>query len=113
MDRTYRISDLVALGPFKRAKLFKEIKEGRLRAHKAGFATVMAFCEAPRCGHSAAVDLAGLPPDLPIPDIALRLRCFACGRQEIKIHINVHELYAMAWGGEGYQGIAAVRVTGR
>ena len=41
MDRTYRISDLVEMGPFKRAKLFKEIREGRLRAHKAGFATII------------------------------------------------------------------------
>ena len=41
MERTFRISDLVRMGPWKKAKLFKEIREGRLKAHKAGFATIV------------------------------------------------------------------------
>jgi hypothetical protein len=70
-----------------------------------GFRTVTAFCEAAGCGRNAPVELAAFPPSLPIPDIALRLRCTACGdRRGIKIHINVNELYAKSWGGEGYHG---------
>ena len=36
-----------------------------------GYKTVMAF-NARGCGHNAPVPLAGLPPDFPISDIALR-----------------------------------------
>ena len=42
------------------------------------YKTVMAFCNATDCGHGAPVPLAGLPPELPIPDIALRLHCSKC-----------------------------------
>ena len=72
-----------------------------------GFRTVTAFCEAVGCGHSAPVPLAALPPSLPVPDIALRLRCSHCGRRAIKIYVNVSELYAKSWGGQGYHGIAS------
>jgi hypothetical protein len=39
MPRTFRLSELARLGPCKRSKLYVEIREGRLRAHKAGSST--------------------------------------------------------------------------
>ena len=34
----------------------------------------------------------------PIPDMALHLRCSKCGGRQIKVMINVKELYAKAYG---------------
>jgi len=67
---------------------------------------VMAFCEATGCGYSKPVPLDLFPPDLPVPDIALHLRCSRCGSKAIKIQINVTELYDQSWGGKGYRGLA-------
>ena len=57
------------------------------RAH--GYRTVVAFCDP--CGHDAVVSLDLFPDDLPIPDIALKVRCSACGSKRIMVHINVSE----------------------
>ena len=61
----------------------------------AGYKTVTAWCEGRGCVHHGDISLEGVPPDLPIPDIAvaLKLRCSSCGGREIKIQINVSELY--------------------
>ena len=67
-----------------------------------GYKTVMA--NARGCGHNAPVPLAGLPPDFPISDIALRLHCSECGARDIKIMLNVSELYDRSYGGRDYQG---------
>jgi hypothetical protein len=66
----------------------------------------MAFCEATGCGYSKPVPLDLFPPDLPVPDIALHLRCSRCGSKAIKIQINVTEFYEQSWGGKGYRGLA-------
>ena len=42
-----------------------------------GLRSVEARCEA--CGHEAVVNCDALPADLPAPNMALRLRCPACG----------------------------------
>jgi len=63
-----------------------------------GYRTVLAYCEAIRCYHEAEVPLAGWPLDLPVPDMALRLRCSECGGRNIRMMINIKELYARAPG---------------
>ena len=63
-----------------------------------GYRTVMAYCEAHNCGHGAEVPLKGWPPRLPVPDMALKLRCSQCGSRRIKMMVNVMELYARAYG---------------
>lgn len=63
-----------------------------------GFKTVMAYCEAEGCFHGAEVPLDGWPLDLPVPDMALKLRCSQCGSRRIKMTINVTELYARTPG---------------
>jgi hypothetical protein len=63
-----------------------------------GYRTVMAYCEAHDCGHGAEVPLKGWPADLPVPDMALKLRCSQCGSRRIRMMVNVAELYARAHG---------------
>jgi hypothetical protein len=53
-----------------------------------GYRTVMAYCEAHNCMHDAEVPLKGWPPDLPVPDMALKLRCSKCGSQRIRMMVN-------------------------
>ncbi|MBO1905849.1 hypothetical protein J4G37_13215 [Microvirga sp. 3-52] len=60
--------------------------------------TVAAFCQANGCDHDATVPLHGWPDQTPIPDMALRLRCSKCGSRQIKMMINVEELYRMTHG---------------
>ena len=45
---------------------------GNMREH--GVRSVAAHCQEPSCGHSASVNVDGLPDDFPVPDVALRLR---------------------------------------
>ena len=68
------------------------------RSLAEGYRTVMAYCEAHNCGHGAEVPLKNWSPDLPVPDMALRLRCSKCGSHRIRIMVNVKELYARAHG---------------
>lgn len=63
-----------------------------------GMNTVSAFCEARGCGHDATISLDGWPDDIPIPDMALKLRCSHCGGKTIKIMIDVVALYAKTPG---------------
>jgi hypothetical protein len=63
-----------------------------------GYRTVMAYCEAYNCSHGAEVPLKGWPADLPVPDMALKLRCSQCGSRRIRMMVNVAELYARAHG---------------
>ena len=46
-----------------------------------GVRSVTAECKA--CKREAAVNCDALPADLPVPDVALRLRCSACGSKQI------------------------------
>lgn len=55
---------------------------GNLRAQ--GIRAVDAFCQAISCGHEATLDVAGLPDDVAVPDVALRLRCTHCGGRDIR-----------------------------
>jgi hypothetical protein len=68
------------------------------RSLAEGYRTVMAYCDAHNCGHSAEVPLEGWPSDLPVPDMALKLRCSKCGSRRIRMMVNVKELYAKAHG---------------
>ena len=63
-----------------------------------GYRTMMAYCEAHSCGHGAEVPLKGWPPRLPVPDMALKLRCSHCGSRRIRMMVNMKELYARAHG---------------
>ncbi len=63
-----------------------------------GYRTVMAYCDAPNCGHNAEVPLKGWHPDLPVPDMAFRLHCSLCGSRRVRMMVNVKELYARAHG---------------
>jgi hypothetical protein len=63
-----------------------------------GYRTLMACCEAHDCGHGAEVPLKGWSPDLPVPNMALKLRCSKCGSRRIRMMVNVKELYAKAHG---------------
>ena len=81
----------------------KEIPPPTIASSRAsGLNTVAAFCEARGCHHDAVISLEGWPDDMPVSDMALRLRCSKCGGRQIKIMINVKELYAAAQGA-GYQ----------
>jgi hypothetical protein len=53
-----------------------------MREH--GVRSVAAHCQVVGCGHSASVNVDGLPDDFPVPDAALRLRCSRCGSRNVK-----------------------------
>ena len=55
---------------------------GNMREH--GVRSVAAECHEIRCGHLGSVNVDDLPDDVPVPDVALRLRCSACGSRNIK-----------------------------
>jgi hypothetical protein len=65
-----------------------------------GYRTVMAYCEAHSCGHGAEVPLLGWALDLPVPDMALRLRGSKCGSRRVRMMVNVKELYARVHGAD-------------
>jgi hypothetical protein len=48
---------------------------GNMREH--GVRSVAAHCQVVGCGHSASFNVDGLPYDVPVPDVSLRLRCSA------------------------------------
>ena len=63
----------------------REIPPMTLASMRArGVTHVFAACEAHGCGHEGTVDVSSLPDELPVPDVALRMRCSACGRKRIK-----------------------------
>ena len=64
----------------------------------SGLHTVSVFCEGRDCHHDSVVSLDGWSDDMPIPDMVLHLRCSKCGGRQIKVMINVTELYATAHG---------------
>ena len=55
---------------------------GNMREH--GVRSVAAHCQDLSCGHSASVNVDHLADDVPVPDVALRLRCSACGSRNVK-----------------------------
>jgi hypothetical protein len=61
-----------------------------------GLNTVTAFCETGRFHHDTVISLDGWPDGMPIPDMALHLRCSKCGGWQIMMMIKVTELSAKA-----------------
>jgi hypothetical protein len=59
----------------------------------AGQTRITLYCKNRACGHSGEVQLAGLPPELAIPDIALSAVCSACGCRDIMTMIHIGDLY--------------------
>jgi len=53
-----------------------------MREH--GVRSVAAHCQQTGCGHAGSVNVDYLPDDLPVPDVALCLRCSACGSRNVK-----------------------------
>jgi hypothetical protein len=77
----------------------KEIAPATVASTRAlGLNTVAAFCEKRGCERSAVVSLNRWSGDVPIPDLALHLRCSKCGGRAIKIMLNVAELYLKTHG---------------
>jgi hypothetical protein len=62
---------------------------GSMRAQ--GVQSVLAFCATIGCRHEACVNVDALPDDLPVPDVALRLRCSKCGRRSVTTRPNWSE----------------------
>jgi hypothetical protein len=53
-----------------------------MREH--GVRAVLALCQKTSCGHTGSINADNLPDDFPVPDVALRLRCSACGSRNVK-----------------------------
>jgi hypothetical protein len=51
-----------------------------------GVWSISATCET--CHHEAVLSADQWPPDMPVPDIGLKLRCSACGSREIATRPN-------------------------
>jgi hypothetical protein len=49
-----------------------------------GVSAIIAYCEAQGFDHEATVDVSALSDEMPVPDVALKLRCSACGGRRIK-----------------------------
>ena len=56
-----------------------------------GCRTLMAECD--DCHREAVVDVSGFPNALPVPDVALKLRCAQCGSKSIRVRLNIAEYY--------------------
>jgi hypothetical protein len=69
---------------------------GNMRAH--GIRSIDAYCQSTGCGHEATIAVDGLPNDLPVPDVGLRLRCSRCGSRSIHTRPNWAELKAADMG---------------
>ena len=56
----------------------REIPPMTLASMRArGVTHVFAACEAHGCRHEGTVDVSSLPDELPVPDVALKMRCSA------------------------------------
>ncbi len=70
----------------------REIPPAAIRNNREnGCSTVVAFCDA--CNHEGVVDVSGFPDDFPVPDVALKLRCSACGSRRIGVQVDTDELH--------------------
>ncbi len=54
-----------------------------------GVKAVTVFCDP--CGHHADLPLDRFPNAFPIPDIAVRVRCSACGSKRIVVHLDMDD----------------------
>lgn len=55
---------------------------GKMREH--GVRSVAMHCQDIGCGHSGSLNVDSMPDDLRVPDVALLLRCSACGSRTVK-----------------------------
>ncbi|WP_018259596.1 hypothetical protein [Methylobacterium sp. WSM2598] len=60
-------------------------------------------CNATDCGHEATISTDRFPADLPFLDIALRVRCSACGAKPVGVMRDMLGVYARlhakySWG---------------
>jgi hypothetical protein len=69
---------------------------GNMRAH--GVRSIDAHCEAIGCGHASTLNVDGLPDELPVPDVSLKLRCSKCGSRSIHTRPNWLEMQAPGMG---------------
>lgn len=67
-----------------------------MREH--GARSISAYCEAIGCDHEATINVDGLPEELPVPDVALRLRCLRCRSRKIYTRPNWSEMRAAGMG---------------
>ena len=58
----------------------------RIRDFAPSTHAIIGYCG--QCGHSAAVNLEPLNPELTIPELRRRLRCAQCGGREVEIRIT-------------------------
>jgi hypothetical protein len=63
-----------------------------------GVRSIQVYCAAIGCGHSSTLNVDGLPDDLPVPDVSLRLRCSKCGSRSIQTRPNWTEMNAPGMG---------------
>ena len=57
----------------------------RIRDFDPATHAIIGYCG--QCGHSAAVNLEPLDPEMPVPELRRRLRCAECGSREVEIRI--------------------------
>ena len=70
----------------------REIRPATISDLKAlGCRTRAAECDAYH--REAVVDVSGFPDALPLPDVALKLRCAQCRSKRIRIRLNIAECY--------------------
>lgn len=86
---------------------------GWLRSEE-GDRTAFVHCNATGCGHEATISTDPFPDSLPFPDIALRLRCAACGSREVGVMRDVVGIYARLGRRTGWSmGAAGARPVAR
>ena len=79
-----------ALPPTSEAQRQPLCLTSRERQNFATGPSVLAWCEA--CGQHAVLNADHLPADLPVPDVALRLKCSRCGSKDIETRPEWREL---------------------
>lgn len=57
----------------------------RIRDFDPATHAIIGYCG--RCGHSAAVNLEPLEPEMTIPELRRRLKCTRCGSREVEMRI--------------------------
>jgi hypothetical protein len=63
-----------------------------------GVHSVDARCDAIGCGHEATLNVDDVPDEIPVPDVALRLRCSRCGSRSIQVRPNWSEMWVPGIG---------------
>lgn len=70
------------------------IQPATVRGHlAAGYRLAELWCNV--CQHHTSILVDGLPLELPLPDIALRAKCTACGSRNVTSRGDVREFYAV------------------